>query len=148
MKGLWHFTLTIIGTKTEDNGPAISGNTTLAEASNPIVSSHVVRTHKNHEDMCATASLGRPLKWGPCCSTHKTCDRFFLVKTLSYWQVKARQVRWWVFDNPAKWVVKTSQKVVKYVSHNALLNSERGSNGGQRSWIKVITVFHIHSIST
>ena len=28
---------------------------------------------------------------------------------------------------------KTSQKVVKYVSHNALLNSERGSNGGQRS---------------
>ena len=27
---------------------------------------------------------------------------------------------------------KTSQKVVKYVSHNALLNSERGSNGGQR----------------
>ena len=28
---------------------------------------------------------------------------------------------------------KTSQKVVKYVSHNALLNSERGSNEGQRS---------------
>ena len=28
---------------------------------------------------------------------------------------------------------KTSQKVVKYVSHNALLNLERGSNGGQRS---------------
>ena len=27
----------------------------------------------------------------------------------------------------------TSQKVVKYVSHNALLNPERGSNGGQRS---------------
>ena len=27
----------------------------------------------------------------------------------------------------------TSQKVVKYVSHDALLNSERGSNGGQRA---------------
>ena len=24
---------------------------------------------KNNEDMCAIASLGRPLKWGPCCST-------------------------------------------------------------------------------
>ena len=28
---------------------------------------------KNHEDMCAIASLGRPLKWGPCCSTNRAC---------------------------------------------------------------------------
>ena len=27
---------------------------------------------KNHEDMCAIASLGRPLKWGPCCSTNRS----------------------------------------------------------------------------
>ena len=24
---------------------------------------------KNHVDMCGNASLGRPQKWGPCCST-------------------------------------------------------------------------------
>ena len=66
--------------------------------------------------------------------SHKKCDKFlFLSKPCHIDKLRLVKYADEFLTTLQSGLSKTSQKVVKYVSHTALLNSERGSNGRQRS---------------